>query len=562
MYVITVCCFIISFIFIVIGKSFILYFNKENKENYEIIDSYCIGLCISGSLLNIWSLFLPTDIFSLLFLVSLTIGLFYLNSSYFLPSFKSGWHQIKKLKTFYFIALIGFLIILPFAVALPLHYDTYLYHINAIQWNEMYSVVPGLANLHDRFGFNSSMMVLSAGFSFSAIYNQYIFVISSLSFIVFFIWLLKNIVLKKGILGIFSLLFLFYFTKQYSVDISSPATDLLPNIFVAYLLISLLFENSAIEKKYLVYTVIPLFCLTLKLSIFPIAILAIYALINKYKLRIQSFKILFGLGCLLVLPWLVRNVILSGYLVYPLGMDFFNFDWKVPKENLIQTKDGIYSWARIPLRAFNEVLELSFKEWFLVWWKATFLKNKFFFILAALAPLVYIIHFFINRKKKKVVSLILTIAYLSFTIWLFTAPDFRFIFSFILFLALFPILIFEKVIQRFEKNLNPILIISLFFSLFLISKESYKMFTENFYIKNIGSYIYLPKDVNYIKLTKNIKFNSHFLRTQGHNIIEIFEPNPNFSQCYDQFPCTWYFNNNIKLRGEDLQSGFINISKK
>jgi hypothetical protein len=46
----------------------------------------------------------------------------------------------------------------------------------------MYNMVPGLANFHDRFGFNSSMFVLSAGFSFSAIYNQYIFVDKFLSF--------------------------------------------------------------------------------------------------------------------------------------------------------------------------------------------------------------------------------------------------------------------------------------------------------------------------------------------------------------------------------------------
>ncbi|EMO63800.1 hypothetical protein LEP1GSC133_1179, partial [Leptospira borgpetersenii serovar Pomona str. 200901868] len=37
----------------------------------------------------------------------------------------------------------------------PFAYDSGLYHIQSIKWIQEYSVVPGLANLHGRFGFNS-----------------------------------------------------------------------------------------------------------------------------------------------------------------------------------------------------------------------------------------------------------------------------------------------------------------------------------------------------------------------------------------------------------------------
>ena len=45
------------------------------------------------------------------------------------------------------------------------------------------------------------------------------------------------------------------------------------------------------------------------------------------------------------------------------------------------------------------------------------------------------------------------------------------------------------------------------------------------------------------------------------NIINIFEPNPTHSQCFDKFPCSWYIDSNIKLRGNDLEDGFIYIKK-
>ena len=47
----------------------------------------------------------------------------------------------------------------------PSHYDTYLYHAQAIRWIEEYGCVPGLGNLHNRFAYNSSLLVLQALFS-------------------------------------------------------------------------------------------------------------------------------------------------------------------------------------------------------------------------------------------------------------------------------------------------------------------------------------------------------------------------------------------------------------
>ncbi|MGG7036922.1 MAG: LIC_10190 family membrane protein, partial [Flavobacterium sp.] len=200
--IVTLYCFIFTaIIFTVIGKGLLFAYYKSAIKHYTLVDTYFIGLCLSGALLNIWSIFLPTDFISFLFLALLTLVLIGFNRFYYFSLLKKLLLKIKAEKILSLLLLGCLIITLLFAIVKPKLFDTYLYHINAIQWNEYYRAVPGLANLHDRFGFNSSMFVLSAGFSYSAIYNQYIFIISSLTFLMFFVWCVKKAYQKKGVVG-------------------------------------------------------------------------------------------------------------------------------------------------------------------------------------------------------------------------------------------------------------------------------------------------------------------------------------------------------------------------
>ena len=53
-----------------------------------------------------------------------------------------------------------------------LHFDSGLYHAQAIRWIEEYGVVPGLANLHCRLAYNSSVFTLTALYSMSFVMGQ------------------------------------------------------------------------------------------------------------------------------------------------------------------------------------------------------------------------------------------------------------------------------------------------------------------------------------------------------------------------------------------------------
>lgn len=558
MYVSLICFLFTALIFVVYGKSFVLKFGQHDISNYNGFDFFFIGLCLTGTLLNTWSLFLPVDLFSLLFLSFGAAFLVYFNKADFIPFFSSLRKQILDNKIFLFLSVIAILITLLYGLVTPRNYDSYLYHINAIQWNEMYGTVPGLANFHDRFGLNSSVFVLSAAFSYNFLYNQYIFTISSLCYLVLFIWLLKQTVFKKGIIGFFSVLFIYFFTAQYANDISSPGTDLLPNIIVGYVLLSLLFDGEILTKKTHLFIILSLFCITLKLSSFPIILIGLWAVYLRNK---KFFKALFqfsGFGCLLILPWMTKNVMLTGYIIYPMAeVDLFNFDWEVSKNSVLDIKKWITSWARIPMKNHDEVLAMPFKEWFSVWWNASLNINKFFYLLAAAAPLSCSSYYLINKKIEKSILITILVAYLGLTFWFVTAPDVRFSFTFVLFLALLPLFFFKSLVDKVAEKINPLLIISTVYCLFLMGKNGYRLFCEDYISAgNFSEYAYLPLDPSEVKDKRNIKFNSVVLLTKDGRKIELFEPNPNHAQCFDKFPCSWYIDQRLKLRGEDLKDGF------
>nr|WP_236457989.1 MULTISPECIES: hypothetical protein [Flavobacterium] len=453
------------------------------------------------------------------------------------------------------------LIQLLYSVGIPKNYDSYLYHINSIQWNEKFSVVPGLANLHDRFGFNSSQFVLSAAFSFNELYNQYIFTTNSLCFLIFFIWILLYSFHKKNLFGLIALLFGYYFFYQYHTDLSSPSTDLIPNLLFGFLMLKLIFNSDSINNKRLLFIVLSFFIITFKISLLPIVIIGLIS-IYLHKQNFPFFiKKTFLFGIIFILPWIIRNVILTGYVIYPLSsLDVFNFDWEVSKESVVDIQKWIYSWARIPFKNHNEVLSLSFFDWFSVWWQNCLMRNKIIFIISLFSPIIFTFYFFTNKKQKKLhISITFIICYVTLLIWLFTAPDIRFSFSALLILCAFPLILLNKYIYRFTKVIKiSIILFSLFFLYEFLTIGNNLFLSEFKNYKKIENYYYLPSDVYYVKYKRKIEYNQLEYKTPEGLKINLFEPKNRYTQCFDKFPCSWYLDNTIKLRGEDLSDGFKN----
>jgi len=195
-------------------------------------------------------------------------------------------------------------------------------------WAEEFSVVPGLGNLHGRLAFNPNSLLVQTLLSYHPEHYSPYFLLYGLCFFVFSSWVIKHANrLEHNISSVSLVAFLFVFILFFKGDISSTSTDVLAAIFILYILFSLILDGIK-EEKLFVLSAMVLYCITLKLSTAPIALVVLLGIYYFYKSKnIKAISIIVALGFIIFVPWLIRYIILSGYLLYPYpDIDIFNFE--------------------------------------------------------------------------------------------------------------------------------------------------------------------------------------------------------------------------------------------
>lgn len=339
----------------------------------------------------------------------------------------------------------------------PQHYDTYLYHAQAVRWIEEYGVVPGLGNLHFRFAYNSAFLPLQALFSFQWIFGISLHTVNGflVSFILIFIFSQPNP--EKGERFYTSNLLKFgmiFYIVVSCYNISSPNTDMWPMLLVLYICMKWSrFSEQGIEDPipYGFLCILGVYAVTLKLSVATFLMLTIYPVIVLIR-RKQWIKIGWHLrgGILIALPYLVRNVIISGYLVYPYPeINLFDFDWKMPVEKLVSDRREIMAWGRGIKDP--ERYDAVFREWFPEWlgsvhpvWKVLLIIT----LIATIAAVLYLLKNLIQKKMREWDVLVITCIAGSIY-WFFTAPLPRYG---VVFMLLISCIILPKVIESVIKS--------------------------------------------------------------------------------------------------------------
>ena len=298
-----------------------------------------------------------------------------------------------------------------------MHYDSDLYHAQAIRWIEEYGVVRGLGNLHVRFAYNSSSFALSALYSMSFLKIQSFHVMGGF-FALLLAWQcldLKNIV-RRGhpILSDFARIMALYYLFTIFDEMVAPASDYFLSCIVFYIIIHWLDMNVKHVHLYMPYIMLALlgvFAVTIKLSAAPMVILSIipiYKLFsNKSQQTVKAFWVSVLLALIIVVPFLVRNIIISGWILYPVtSLDFFGFSWEIPKGVAAFDAKEIKTFGR----GYNDVVtygDVPFKQWIVNWFNGISGFNKIMIILDIISIVIYIacvIYFFvvaINEKSKK-----------------------------------------------------------------------------------------------------------------------------------------------------------------
>ncbi len=322
-----------------------------------------------------------------------------------------------------------------------IHYDTSLYHAQSIRWIEEYGVVPGLGNLHSRLAYNSSAFCLSALYSMSFLGGQsYHCCAGFLAFLLAVVCAegmegnrVTRSLLHKPVLSDFARILGVYYLLNIFDEMISPASDYFMVLLVFFVVIRWLELIENRETSYLPYAMLSVFCVlifTVKLSGAMILILVLKpaAVMIKEK-RFKEIGRFFGVGILTAIPFLVRNIILSGWLIYPFtSIDLFSFDFKIPSNMADYDAREIQVWGR----GFTDVKRYGEPagSWLPEWFQNLDGTNKLFFIMAisgTVCLFFFIIYVLIRRKTSLMDYIHVEITFTAcFLFWLFSAPLIRY----------------------------------------------------------------------------------------------------------------------------------------
>lgn len=317
-----------------------------------------------------------------------------------------------------------------------IHYDTSLYHAQSIRWIEEYGVVKGLGNLHCRLAYNSSSFALSALYSMVFLGGRsYHCCAGFLAFILAAVCLETVEHMRAGKLRVsdFARAMGIYYLVNIFDEMISPASDYFMVLIAFYLIIRWLDLLERQEKAVLPYAllcVLGVFLMTVKLSAALILLLTVWPAYHLIRHKRWRETLLYlCLGMVTALPYFIRNVVISGWLVYPFTqLDFFGVRWKIPKGVADYDAREIQVWGR----GYTDVsqYDISMQAWLPGWFRSLGGSDKVFVLLAALAVCVLLVYAAGMAagwwKRHWDVLIVQVVVAASFMFWLFTSPLIRY----------------------------------------------------------------------------------------------------------------------------------------
>ncbi|MCR4650417.1 MAG: hypothetical protein K5662_01545 [Lachnospiraceae bacterium] len=560
--------------------------NRRVRLERFFLPSMLAGMMVCNVYAEVYSLFDGVGMLAFVIMSTIAIILLFINRRRIKEDLSTAFseaHPVSVILRIILILLISFCSSTGY-----MHFDTGLYHAQAIRWIEEYGVVPGLANLELRFGYNSSEFALNALFGFKWLLGRslhttggYLLMVSCMIAMgvgnafkrIAFGAKDKKIDIRLSDLVRIGLIF---YICTILGEIVSPASDYYALLLVfdivilwldaTYLHDELVISEAELMAMYTFLSVLILYTITIKLSAGLLVILAVEpALMLIRHKKVKGILMGVGSGLIVLIPHLIRNVIISGWMLYPAVFpDIFSVDWKVPKGDaqFDAVEIGLYGRGITDMSHMYDPIT----QWFGNWFGALKMLEKVWVIgsaVAVVAGLILLVVLLINaiRLKKDgerdLPSLMILPEYsvVFVTIascvifWFRSAPLVRYGYAYLIIL---PILVFgyvfiliRELIAEYSERLKKItgLLAAAVVMLFLLSK-AYDI------IVLVGSEV-----DNGTLLTQMDYPNgaAECYDVDGQNIYIAVDRG---QIGYYKFPATSLIRDDLHLRGDSLEDGF------
>jgi len=421
-------------------------FGASSPQPEQRLDDFWLGFAVLLAFLQLWHLRRPVDETAFLAFALIGLGAWV---PLRVPSggFASLRRSLRGL-------LWGAALVLPVAALVAYrslgflsHYDTQLYHYPAMQWALSYPIVPGLANLHGRFGFNSSYQLFAALINrgpFEARVYHLANGVILLAVLLQSAFACARLLLKKApptASTVFAAFMLGPLAGQlpYLVGLSNDVPTFALGVVATRLLLELLTADEHAERPraflWCALVLVASAGVTVKASFalfaLPLTLSAFVALlIQRERMAphavVRHVELAAAAGGLLLLPWLFRGYLLSGYPLYPSTLGAIDLPWRVPRSLVLSEAFCIRGHAREPSLFWADAL--NGWQWMSTWWTRAARSLALPLAIGALALTGLLIRCAVQRDGGRFRASLHTLApsTLALVAWFLSAPDPRF----------------------------------------------------------------------------------------------------------------------------------------
>ena len=405
--------------------------SHPTKNNQPFIFHLLLGFATIIFLAHIWSLFFKVGWILLVILGLLAI----------LVKWKVQVVLPRPSKSDFYIYLPLIIISLLLSIGAPNNIDEAGYYLPTVRWMEDYPATQGISLLIARLGFNSGFHMLSATFSLKHLFPGGVYELNGFLFLCTNGYLWKQTILQlinsnSHKLPTIFLLALFF---PFSFLVPSMDTDYL-SIFGSLLVIgwciqTLFLEEKISHAKFLALSwILGMLCTVKFITILVLIPFAITLLI--YKKRPLFLK-----ACLLIavaiLPWIFRNILISGYTIFPIyQIDLWEVPWKMPYEMVKASQSIVNEYAKVEIIRDDYLLsgikQWSLKSWIPIWTnnQSQYLIGLATIFLTPLSFLVGLVLMIIYRPKHLLLHKQFRWLWICFTailiFWFLNFPAIRF----------------------------------------------------------------------------------------------------------------------------------------
>jgi hypothetical protein len=408
------------------------------------------GMCVVSAIAMSWSLVAPVGVACHGFLVLAAL------SSLGFASVRREWGRgIESLRgvpgaAWVVIGWVALMIAFAGTDGPVYNLDSGRYHFQNLLWAKQYGTVPGIANIHSRYGFSSALYLLHAAIDWGPLTSRSYHVLNGL---ILFLLVAFGVVCgfrfdrRTDPVAASMLLVLVFFGIYYDefryLFLSTLTPDLAVNVFIVLCLLVALDAWSGpggpSRTGFLLLALFASQTFAMRPSgafVGAIVIAVALPLIRKGAYRLVVLGLAAGLA--LALPSLVRSYILSGWPLFPsTTLGVLSPDWQYPHEETLRLmKEGIQRFAYMAPFAegpaftrFHHPIDLRLA--FVLWLRHQIESGGFLYWLfgGLIASLV------VSRKARDTeargVALVAVMGQLAAAAWVLTSPHFRYGFGYL-----------------------------------------------------------------------------------------------------------------------------------